>query len=40
LTAGYQIHVTKPIDAFELASVVERLAHGDADADTGERTAS
>jgi signal transduction histidine kinase/CheY-like chemotaxis protein len=40
LTAGYQMHITKPIDAFELASAVERLARGDVDVDLGERVAS
>jgi signal transduction histidine kinase len=30
LTAGYQMHVTKPVDPFELASTIQRLAssHG------------
>ena len=27
LTAGYQMHVTKPVDPSELVSAVERLAH-------------
>jgi len=27
LTAGYQMHIAKPIDPFELVSTVERLAH-------------
>src|SRR5262249_16748456 len=27
LTAGYQMHVTKPVDPSELVSTVERLAH-------------
>ena len=31
IAAGYQMHVVKPIDPFELARVVERLAHGDYD---------
>ena len=26
LNAGYQMHVTKPVDPFELASTIERLA--------------
>ena len=39
LAAGYQMHVTKPIDAHELASAVARLARGDVDADgSGDRT--
>jgi len=29
LTAGYQMHVAKPIDPFELAVTVEQLAHGE-----------
>ena len=28
LSAGYQMHVTKPIDPLELASTIERLAAG------------
>jgi signal transduction histidine kinase/CheY-like chemotaxis protein len=28
LSAGYQMHVAKPIDPLELATAVERLAHG------------
>lgn len=29
LSAGYQMHVAKPIDPFELAVMVEQLAHGE-----------
>jgi CheY-like chemotaxis protein len=29
LAAGYQMHVVKPIDPFELAWVIDRLAHDD-----------
>jgi signal transduction histidine kinase/ActR/RegA family two-component response regulator len=29
LSAGYQMHVAKPIDPFELAVTVEQLAHGE-----------
>jgi CheY-like chemotaxis protein len=29
LNAGYQMHVAKPIDPFELAITVEQLAHTD-----------
>ena len=29
LAAGYQMHVVKPIDPFDLASAVERLAHSE-----------
>jgi CheY-like chemotaxis protein len=29
LSAGYQMHVAKPIDPFELAVAVEQLAHGE-----------
>jgi len=39
-TAGYQMHVTKPIDPFELASAVERLARGEDDREAGEQVAS
>jgi signal transduction histidine kinase/CheY-like chemotaxis protein len=28
LAAGYQVHVTKPVDPYELAATVEWLAHG------------
>ena len=40
LAAGYQLHVVKPIDPFELASAVERLAHSDPTADRPQRAAS
>jgi signal transduction histidine kinase/ActR/RegA family two-component response regulator len=40
LAAGYQLHVVKPIDPFELASAVERLAHSNPDADLPTRVAS
>jgi len=30
LNAGYQMHVTKPIDPFELAVTVQHLAHATA----------
>jgi CheY-like chemotaxis protein len=40
LTAGYQMHVTKPIDSFKLASTVERLARGDDDRELHEQAAS
>ena len=39
LAAGYQLHVVKPIDPFELASVVERLARSDPNADRPRRAA-
>jgi CheY-like chemotaxis protein len=29
LNAGYQVHVTKPVDPYELAATVEWLAHRD-----------
>jgi signal transduction histidine kinase/ActR/RegA family two-component response regulator len=40
LTAGYQMHVTKPIDPFELASAVQRLARGEDDHEARDRVAS
>lgn len=40
LAAGYQIHVVKPIDPFELASAVERLARSDPDKNAPNRIAS
>jgi CheY-like chemotaxis protein len=29
LSAGYQMHVAKPIDPYELAVTVDQLAHGE-----------
>jgi signal transduction histidine kinase/CheY-like chemotaxis protein len=40
LAAGYQLHVVKPIDPFELATAVERLAHTDPTTDLTKEVAS
>ena len=40
LAAGYQVHVVKPIDPFELASAVERLARSSPDTEAPSRIAS